>query len=127
MCVNKSLIIIIKNIFHQITVYNFEEKKYYFIFIILLFIFTLIQMEQYVFGGSLGSGKRGENRFHVYSPTTTTTTTTSTTTSTRAPAGRSGRMLNVDIPVSGIKSIPSNGKTMLAEVTLNRFENKINL
>ena len=80
-------------------------------------------MEQYVFGGSLGSGKRGENRFHVYSPTTTTTTTTSTTTSTRAPAGRSGRMLNVDIPVSGIKS--SNGKTMLAEVTLKDLKIKL--
>ncbi|XP_023337626.1 uncharacterized protein LOC111708473 isoform X2 [Eurytemora carolleeae] len=74
------------------------------------------QMEQYVFGGSLGSGKRGENRFQVYSPTTTTTTTTTTSTSTRAPARRNGRMLNVDIPISGIKSIPSNGKTMLAEV-----------
>ena len=34
-------------------------------------------------------------------------------------------MLDIDIPISGIKSIPSNGKTMLAEVTIHKFDKQI--
>ena len=49
------------------------------------------KMEQYVFGGSRGSGIRGEARFLVYTPTTTTTTT-----STRAPVLRDGRTLDFE-------------------------------
>ena len=83
-------------------------------------------MEQYVFGGALGSGAREETRFRVYTPITTTTTTTTittTTTSTRAPGDRRGRMLDsnhFDFSTSGINSVPSNSKKLLAQVNMNK-------
>jgi len=49
------------------------------------------EVEQYVFGGSRGSGLREEKRINVFIPTSTSTTTT--TTSTRAPSTRQGRNL----------------------------------
>ena len=89
---------------------------------------TYPKIEQYVFGGSRGSGITDQRRINVFVPTSTSTTTT--TTSTRAPSTRQGRALagppdkdkarmNLDRLEDGVRKA---GNTVVTKVKIGKLK-----